>query len=227
MSLTLEQRPAELRPSDGGTPARRAVVRWAWRLFRREWRQQAAMLGLLFIAIAATTVGLAVVPNVAGSQADAEFGSADTIVVLSGSSAARAADVTAARVRFGVVDVVAHRTLAIPGSIATVDLRDQDPDGPYSHPMVRLDAGHYPVGPNQVAVTSRVADIFHLHIGDSWPLIGSSERVVGLVENPSSLLDRFALVAPGQITAPSKVALLIKATSGSLQSFHPQEDGPV
>ncbi len=28
------------RPPDGGAPARRAVIRWSWRLVRREWRQQ-------------------------------------------------------------------------------------------------------------------------------------------------------------------------------------------
>jgi len=31
---------SERRPSEGGIPARRAVTHWAWRLFRREWRQQ-------------------------------------------------------------------------------------------------------------------------------------------------------------------------------------------
>jgi hypoxanthine phosphoribosyltransferase len=32
---------------NGGIPARRAVFRWGWRLFRREWRQQLLVLGLL------------------------------------------------------------------------------------------------------------------------------------------------------------------------------------
>ncbi len=38
--------------------ARRAVVRWAWRLFRREWRQQILVLTLLTVVVAAA-VGLA------------------------------------------------------------------------------------------------------------------------------------------------------------------------
>ena len=53
----------EARPADGGVPARRAVVRWAWRLFRREWRQQFLILALITVAVAATIVGSAVATN--------------------------------------------------------------------------------------------------------------------------------------------------------------------
>ena len=34
-------------PAQGGVPARRAVIRWAWRMFRREWRQQILVVALL------------------------------------------------------------------------------------------------------------------------------------------------------------------------------------
>ena len=54
---------ADARPADGGAPARRAVVRWAWRLFRREWRQQFLILALITVAVAATIVGSAVATN--------------------------------------------------------------------------------------------------------------------------------------------------------------------
>ena len=53
--------PARVR---GGAPARRAIRRWAWRLLRREWRQQVLILALLAVAVAATTVGLGLVVNV-------------------------------------------------------------------------------------------------------------------------------------------------------------------
>ena len=46
--------------AEGGVPARRAVSRWAWRLFRREWRQQLLVLSLIVVAVAATVVGAAV-----------------------------------------------------------------------------------------------------------------------------------------------------------------------
>ena len=51
---------ADDRAGDGGAPARRAVSRWAWRLFRREWRQQLLVLALVVVAVAATVVGSAV-----------------------------------------------------------------------------------------------------------------------------------------------------------------------
>ena len=54
---------ADFRPANGGAPARRAVVRWAWRLFRREWRQQFLILALISIAVGATIVGSAVATN--------------------------------------------------------------------------------------------------------------------------------------------------------------------
>ena len=38
----------------GGAPARRAILRWAFRMYRREWRRQALILGLLTLAVAAT-----------------------------------------------------------------------------------------------------------------------------------------------------------------------------
>jgi putative ABC transport system permease protein len=227
MSLALGQRTVERRPGNGGVPARRAVFRWAWRLFRREWRQQALVLSLLIVAVAATTVGLAVVPNVVSSRAEAEFGTADHIVSVAGSPQTVSADVAAARAYFGTIDVIAHQKIGIPGSLGGIDLRAQDPHGRFGSPTLRLDAGRYPVGPNEVAVTSRVAAIFNLHIGETWQQRGTERRVVGLVENPNNLLDAFALVAPGQLSAPSAVAILVQATETKAQSFHLPGGGPV
>jgi len=45
---------------NAGWPARRAVIRFAWRLFRHEWRQQLLILALVIVAISATIVGSAV-----------------------------------------------------------------------------------------------------------------------------------------------------------------------
>src|SRR5580658_2505109 len=63
MTTTLERPPTQQLPENGGLPARRAVVRWAWRLFRREWRQQFLILALITVAVAATIVGSAVAMN--------------------------------------------------------------------------------------------------------------------------------------------------------------------
>ncbi len=109
------------------------MVRWAWRLFRREWRRQALVLALLVVAVAATTVGLGVASNATNLKADPTFGTANTII---GPPRPRrpAWPPTSPRSssRFGPVDVVAHQTIPVPGSVSTVDLRAENPTGPTS-----------------------------------------------------------------------------------------------
>ncbi|HEX9342013.1 MAG TPA: FtsX-like permease family protein, partial [Actinomycetota bacterium] len=219
MSTALRQRPAEARDNGrgGGAAARRAVIRWAWRLFRREWRQQLLVLALLSVAVAATVLGAAVGSN-APSSPMATFGNANHLVVLPGSDRTLAADLAAIRQRFGTIGVIEHQRLST-GSVNPVDLRAQDPKGPFGSPMLRLDAGRYPARPGEVAVTSQVASLYNLHVGDLWNAGGHALRVVGLVENPGNLLDSFALVAPGQISAPTQVTVLFNASEARITSF--------
>ena len=115
----------------------------------------------------------------------------------------------------GRVDVIENQTVAIPGSINTYDLRAQDPHGAFGQPMLSLVSGHYPAGPGQVAVTEGVATTFNLRIGDSWHQGGQVRQVTGIVQNPQSLLDEFALVAPGQVSKPSQVTVLFTAPPGT------------
>ena len=49
--------------SRGGLPAALAVGRWAWRLFRKEWRQQSLVLVLVTLAVATTVFGLLLAAN--------------------------------------------------------------------------------------------------------------------------------------------------------------------
>jgi putative ABC transport system permease protein len=219
VTVELLERPVAPATGDGGAPARRAMIRWAWRLFRREWRRQALVLALLVVAIAAMTVGLGVASNAANQKADPTFGTANTIFNLPGSDPSLAAHVAAIRQRFGTVDVVTHRSIPVPGSVSTIDLRAEDPKGTYTHVTVRLDAGRYPTGSAEVAVTRDVATTFGLHVGGAWSEGGETWQVVGLVENPLDLRDEFALLAPGQDTQPTGVAVLVDASQQSLQSF--------
>jgi putative ABC transport system permease protein len=209
---------ADSRPADGGTPARRAVVRWAWRLFRREWRQQFLILALITVAVGATIVGSAVATN-DPTPKNAGFGTAQDSVSFTSSTARTAAVIASLEQRFGRVEVIKNETLSIPGSINTYQLRAQDPHGPFGGPMLTLVSGHYPSGVDQVALTSGVASAFHLAVGDSWRVGGVERRVVGIVENPQSLLDEFALVAPGQVTNPTGVTALFDAPDTSLRSI--------
>ncbi len=210
MSTSLRERPAQTRADNGGVPARRAVIRWAWRLFRREWRQQLLVLALIMVAMAATVVGAAVATNTP-PPANAGFGTAEDLATFQAPDPKLATQIAALRHHFGRVDVIENQTVAIPGSIDTYKLRAQDPHGPFGQPMLSLVNGHYPTGPGQVAVTDGVAAAFNLTIGDVWHQGGKARQVVGIVENPQSLLDEFALVAPGQVSAPTQVTVLFNA----------------
>ena len=167
MSTALRERPAPAGTSNGGVPARRAVIRWSWRLFRGEWRQQLLVLALIVVALAATVVGAAVATNTP-PPAGAGFGTGQDMATFQAGGPQLASQIAALQQRFGRVDVIQNQTIAIPGSITTYDLRAQDPNGPFGVSMLSLVSGHYPTGPGQVAVTDGVASTFNLKIGDGW-----------------------------------------------------------
>ena len=226
MSTAVRERPAHQgRTGNGGVPARRAVIRWAWRLFRREWRQQLLVLALIVVAVGATILGAAVAITTPPA-ANAGFGTAQDQATFQAPGPHLASQIAALRHRFGRVDVIENQAIAIPGSTSTYDLRAQNPRGPFGQPMLSLAAGHYPTGPGQVAVTGGVASTFNLKIGDVWHQDGTARRVVGIVENPQSLLDEFALVVPGQVAAPSQVTVLFDAPGVRPASLGPNVSTP-
>jgi putative ABC transport system permease protein len=181
-------------------------------MFRREWRQQMLVLALIVVALAATVVGAAVATNTP-PPAGAGFGTAQDMATLPGGPHL-AGQIAVLQQHVGRVDVIENQAVAIPGSINTYDLRAQDPHGAFGQPMLSLVSGHYPAGPGQVAVTDGVAATFKLAVGDMWHQGGKIRQVVGIVANPQSLLDEFALVAPGQVSTPSQVTVLFTAPRG-------------
>jgi putative ABC transport system permease protein len=209
--------PVAAAEAGGGAPARRAVIRWAWRLFRREWRQQVLVLILLTVAVGATILSAAVGVNTPPPQG-AGFGTADHLVSLPGNDANLDADIGAIRGGFGTVDVIAARPLDT-GTVQGAQLRAQDPHGPFGYPMLALVAGAFPARPGEVAMTGDLASTYGLRVGQDWTQAGQTRRLVGLVENPQNLLDSFALVAPGQLGAPAHVTVLFHATAQSLAGF--------
>jgi putative ABC transport system permease protein len=219
MSAALRDRPAQAGAGNGGVPARRAVTRWSWRMFRREWRQQLLVLALIVVALAATVAGAAVATN-NPPPAGAGFGTANDMATFQGGPQL-ASQIAALQQRFGRIDVIENQTVAIPGSISTYDLRAQNPRGAFGPPMLSLVSGHYPAGPDQVAVTDGVASTFTLAIGDQWRQGGQTRQVVGIVQNPQSLLDEFALVVPGQVAAPTQVTVLFNAPGVDPASLGP------
>ena len=199
----------------GGVPARRAVLRWGWRLFRREWRQQLLILGLLTVAVAATIWGAGVAANTLPHNPDyATFGTAAALVTLPGSDPHLAADIATIQASWGPADVIENQDITT-GTTASVHLRAENPHGNYNGPMLSLVSGAYPSGPGQVALTSQVATLYNAHVRGTWQAAGTTWRVTGIVQNPSNLQDEFALVAPGQVTHPSQVIMLLGSAAAS------------
>jgi putative ABC transport system permease protein len=205
-------------PTSGGIAARRAVIRWARRMFRREWRQQLLVLTLLTVAVAAAIASITVVYNTAPAD-NAEHGSASYILRFDGTNPNFEAELAAARNYFGTIDVIRHRSVPIPGSVETLDLRAQDPHGPYGHELLALRLGRYPNGPREVAVTDGVAKLLGLRLGSTLALDGHRRTVVGIVENPRKLSDEFALVSPSSAGTSDSVTVLVDASGASVDSF--------
>jgi putative ABC transport system permease protein len=198
-------------PRRGGIAARRPLIRWAWRLFRREWRQQILVVTLLSVAVAAAIGSVTVAYNSGGDTSnDAEFGSASQLLELDGANPRRLqAALAAVEQQFGTIDVIGHRSLTVPGGVEKVEFRSQDPRGPYGGPRLALRRGSYPEGRSQVAVTDGVAQVLGLELGGTLSLDGQQRTVVGIVENPSDLSDEFALVSPASGGAPDTVTVLV------------------
>ena len=219
-TATLTPRSAQAGTRNGGVPARRAVMRWAWRLFRREWRQQLLVLALIIVAVGAVVLGAAVSTN-NPPPANAGFGTAQDQATFFAPDPQLASQIAGLQHRFGRVDVIENQTLAVPGSIESYDLRAQNPGGAFGGPMLSLLSGHYPAAPDQVALTPGLASDLGLRIGDVWRQGGQSRQVVGIVQNPQSLLDEFALVQPGQVRTPTQVTVLFDAPGVQPDSIGP------
>jgi putative ABC transport system permease protein len=212
-------------PANGGLAARRAVIRWAGRMFRQEWRQQVLVLGLLTVAVAAAIGGITVLNHIARVD-NSDFGSANVVLTLDGSDPGKLrAGVAAARRSFGTVDVIGHHSAAVPGSVEKVDYRAQDPAGAYGGELLALRRGRYPTTPAQVAVTDGVAKLLQLDIGSALGLDGHRRKVVGIVENPRKLSDEFALVAPSSVGA-EYVKVLVRTGDEAVESFFGPGDEP-
>jgi putative ABC transport system permease protein len=200
---------------NGGLPARRAVIRWAVRLFRREWRQQVLMLALLTVSVAmvvgATSAAYSVAPSPERKQ-----GTADWLVHLDRGDAANLAT---ARQVLGTIDVIQRESVPVPGSVEQVELRAQDPNGPYGAPMVSLRSGRYPSASDEITITDGVAKLLDVSVGSSVDLGDRQREVVGTVENPYDLGDEFALAPTSGLGAERRTDLLVGGTLDQVQAF--------
>ena len=182
------------------------------------------MLGLLTVAVAATMWGVGVATNTP-PPATATFGTATAAISLPGTDPHLAAEIAQIGRNYGPIDVIENQVLST-GSTQSVELRAQNPAGRFGRPLLALDSGHYPAGPGQVALTSQVASLYDVKAGGTWHADGRSWLVTGIVENPADLNDEFALVAPGKVTTPTQVTILVNAPQGAGQNQDQVTAGP-
>jgi putative ABC transport system permease protein len=205
-------------PRNGGVAARRAVVRWAGRMFRREWRQQLLVLTLLTVAATAAIGSITIAYNSVPPD-NSDFGSANQVLSLD-SSDPRTLETAldSAKESFGTFDIIGHRSVSVPGSVETLDYRSQTPGGTYTGELLALRSGSYPMGSGEVAVTDGAAESLRLEIGSILALDDRRRTVVGIVENPSKLSDEFALVSPSS-ASPEVVDLFVDGSEAEHDSF--------
>ncbi len=216
MTVALREPPDLDAAAGSGIVARRAVFRWGWRLFRREWRQQLLVLGLLTVAVAATVWGAGVVTNAQFPNPNqVTYGTAAATATLPGSDPNLPADIATIQRRWGAADVIENERIAT-GTTKSVYLRAENPHGHFNAPLLSLVSGAYPAGPGQVALTSQLATLYDTRAGGTWRAAGTTWRVTGIVQDPSNLSDEFALVAPGQVAHPSQVIMLLGPAAARL-----------
>lgn len=215
------------RGGGGGLPARRAVVRWAVRLLRRDWRQQVLVVGLLTVAVGGSAFGASAAYGLTASS-DATFGAAEHLMRLDATDPeVLATRLAAARAWFGTTEEIGHRSVPVPGRFDHVDVRAQDPSGPYGAPMLALREGRYPSGAGEVAVTDGVAAVLGTGVGGSMDTGGDSRLVVGVVENPYDLGDEFALVDVARAGPLRSVTVLVPGDRSRLDAFRATIPGPL
>lgn len=202
----------------GGVAARRAVVRWAWRLFRREWRQQLLIIALLVVAVGSSIVGSAVAVDTPPSD-QREFGLAHDVLTLFSPGATLPSVLASLAREVGPLEVVENRSISS-GVALPIELRAESPTGRYTKPLLSLVSGRFPRGAHQVALTAAVASAYDVGLGDTWHAGAGARRVVGIVEDPQNYADDFALVAPGQVTSPTAVSVYFDATAAELNRLN-------
>ncbi|HEX4292134.1 MAG TPA: FtsX-like permease family protein [Trebonia sp.] len=219
MSMTTyarDERPAR-EPEDPrrAAMARRTLSRWALRLALREWKQRILIVLLVAVASAATLLGIAVASATPGTPNAGIYGTASTLIQLPGNTPGLASAIAKIEKAYGPASVIYDQPI-VTGQAGGADLRAQDPAAPYTQVLLALDSGRYPSGPGQVAVTSGLAQLYSLKAGSTWHVpagsgaeAGRAFTVTGIVEDPSNLLDEFALVAPGQLTGSSPVRIFL------------------
>ena len=207
--------------------ARRAIVRWTWRLMRRQRRQYAVIVVLVTLAVAATVFASAAAYNLAPAEGAAEFGDAGTVLYFERDQESMTSDewLAIGADVFGTIEPIGHRLVAVPGSVDNVDYRSQALDGRFSGPMLDLVSGRAPRDAGEAAITDGVADLLRVGVGDTVDLDGTPREIVGIVENPSDFDDEFVLLEASQLDDADTIAMLVASDEDAVRRFGDEVGG--
>jgi putative ABC transport system permease protein len=207
--------------TEGGAPARRVVARWAWRMFRREWRQQALVVAVIAIAVAITAFGVSAAYNVVPSSAR-DFGSANHRIQFVQSAVDSAPQQIADLDKsVGGVELIGRSSIQVSGATDAIEVRAQDPKGRFAASTLRLRTGHYPTVDGEIAVTQALASALGVGVGQTIAADGRSLNVVGLVENPQRLSDKFILEPPSAVANAEALTVLFNAAQANVSEIPP------
>lgn len=193
--------------------AGQALRRWGWRMLRREWRQQALILGMIAVAVAAGVFAALAAFNLA-TPSDRTYGSGTVRFEITGNTGDT---LTAIRRHFGEAGVIASTSVPVEGSTKRLEVRSQDSSDLVA-PMLALVHGNLPHADDEVALTDGAADLLDVGLGEQVELDGSDRTVVGMVENPADLDNEFALVDGPTLSTRSSI-VIVDASEEAAHSF--------
>ena len=207
---------------------RLALLRWALRVVRLEWRQHLLVISMIAFGIVIATVLVASAVRFQTPPAWALEGSAriDLQAFADEDPAYAVFDRLETEV-IAVHDVYPDTELQIWGrrTLAGPELRAADPTALLGSANFSLLEGRWPsVG--EVALTRRAVDQFEIffqadvQIGQTRPIGGMDREIVGIWENPTNLMQASALVAPDGIGQWLAVRVLLPSVShGSIGAY--------
>ena len=210
-------------------PARRAVVRWAWRMFRREWRQQLARARLLTVAVAAAVAGSAMAMNAATPSRRPSSAPPARMPASTATTRPRPRPASPPPAqRFGAArgDRPHLRRRARVGRAARPP-RPRTPTGTSATRCSALLDGRYPTAAGEVALTDGAADAARRRASAAGRRSRRARRRSSAWSRtrPSST-DQFALVARSDATAPTLVTLLVERPAATAPAPTPRAGAP-
>ncbi len=203
--------------------ASRALGRWAFRLLRREWRQQLLVLSLITISLAVVSLGSTLLTNATTPRS--RIGSANYVFRLSGGAEPFVERVKHVTNSLTSVDsntrveaTYLRRAARTEQSNTRFELSDARFKNAFGGEPLLLTHGRKPSVGGEIAMTGELLRASKLHIGSTIKIKTVAYEVVGEIEDPNSLRRRLATTAPGFVASPTEAELLVRTSDAWQQT---------